>query len=107
MLPVLLLFCMSHCLNSHEERLKSRFCARLAARTRGSVIDVKALVSTADTALGIDEGGGHLSESQKSLCRAITRSQLEELKRAISQGRAGMPSLSIKLLRAAMEHAPW
>ena len=56
---------------------------------------------------GINENGGYLSESQKSLCHAITRSQLDELKRAISQGRPGMPSLCIKLLRAAMEHAPW
>ena len=95
--------------------LKERFCARLAGRTRGTVLSVPALVRAAEQAIDLDKAIRDSRESidcpdrltplQESLCRATTRAELDGHRQAMEAGKPADPVLYARYARRSARGA--
>ena len=89
--------------------LKERFCARLATRTRGCVLSVTSLVDAAAMAFALESERRPLTPRQHDLVMCTSQQEIDEHRAVLEAGGINTKgvSLHLRLLQAAMRHAPW
>ena len=89
--------------------LKERFCARLATRTRGCVLSVTSLVDAAAMAFALKSERRPLTPRQHDLVMCTSQQEIDEHRAVLEAGGIDtkVVSLHLRLLQAAMRHAPW